>query len=59
MTDGPGKTNFWTPKNFLFRLFFDLFSNMMDQKMTRAKKVANIKNQFFHARQPCEGIFDI
>ena len=27
--------------------------------MPGAKKVVNIKNQFLHARQPCEGIFDI
>ena len=27
--------------------------------MPRAKKFANIKNQFLHARQPREGIFDI
>ena len=59
MADGPDKTDFWTPKNFLFRPFFDLFSNMMDQKMTRAKKVVNLKNQFFHAHQPRDGIFDI
>ena len=59
MADGPDKTDFWTPKIFLFEPIFDLFSNMMDQKMTRAKKVVNLKNQFFHARQPREGIFDI
>ena len=59
MADGPDKTDFWTPKNFLFEPIFDLFSNMMDQKMTRAKKVVNLKNQFFHPRQPREGIFDI
>ena len=27
--------------------------------MPRAKKVVNMKNQFFHARQPQEGIFEI
>ena len=27
--------------------------------MPRAKKVVNMKNQFFHARQPREGIFEI
>ena len=59
MADGPDKTDFWTPKKFLFEPIFDLFSNMMDQKMTRAKKVVNLKNQFFHARQPHEEIFDI
>ncbi len=29
----------------------------MDQKMTGAKKVTLMKNQFFHARQPREEIF--
>ena len=29
----------------------------MGQKMTGSKKVVFIKNQFFHARQPREGIF--
>ena len=29
------------------------------EKKPRAKKVVNIKNQFLHARQPREGIFDI
>ena len=27
--------------------------------MTGAKKVVKIKNQFFHARQPRKGIFEI
>ena len=27
--------------------------------MTGAKKFDKIKNQFFHARQPCKGIFEI
>ena len=31
----------------------------MDQKMAGAKKVDKIKNQFFHARQPRKGIFEI
>ena len=29
------------------------------QKMAGAKKVVRIKNQFFHARQPRKGIFEI
>ena len=29
------------------------------QKIAGAKKVVKIKNQFFHARQPCKGIFEI
>ena len=31
---------------------------MMDQKVTPAKKVSKMKNQFFHARQPRAEIFD-
>ena len=31
----------------------------MGQKMTRSKKVVLIKNQFLHARQPREGIFEV
>ena len=27
--------------------------------MTGAKKAILVKNQFFHARQPCEEIFEI
>ena len=27
--------------------------------MPQGKKIVNIKNQFLHARQPREGIFDI
>ena len=38
MADGPQKTDFWIPKNFLFRPFFDLFSHMMDQKNGRSQK---------------------
>ena len=33
------------------------FQDVMDQKMTGAKKVALTKNQFFYARQPHGGIF--
>ena len=40
-------------------LFWPIFSDLMDWKMARSKKVAIIKNQFFHARQPREGIFEI
>ena len=38
MADGHEKTDFWIPKKFLFRPFFDLFSNMMDQKNGRSQK---------------------
>ena len=40
-------------------IFWPIFLDLMDQKMTRSKKVVIIKNQFFHARQPREGIFEI
>ena len=30
----------------------------MDQKVTQAKKVSEMKNHFFHARQPHAEIFD-
>ena len=30
-----------------------------DQKVTGSKKFIRVKNQFFHARQPWEGIFEI
>ena len=31
----------------------------MDRKIAGSKKVVIAKNQFFHARQPREGIFEI
>ena len=40
-------------------LFWPIFVDLMDQKMTRSKKFVITKNQFFHARQPREGIFQI
>ena len=40
-------------------IFWTIVLDLIDQKMTRSKKVAIIKNQFFHARQPREGIFEI
>ena len=39
-----------------FLIFFQI---SWIKKMPRAKKVVYLKNQFFHARQPREGIFDI
>ena len=39
-----------------FLIFFQI---SWIEKKPRAKKVVNIKNQFLHARQPREGIFDI
>ena len=40
-------------------LFWPIFLDLMDQKMAQSKKVVIIKNQFFHARQPRKGIFEI
>ena len=42
----------WVQKFFCFGHFLIIFSKMMDQKVTQAKKVSIMKNQFFHARQP-------
>ena len=50
---------FWKKKFFGSGLFLIFFHQWWIKKMTRAKKVVNIKNQFFHARQPREGIFDV
>ena len=59
MVDGHVITDFWMQKNFWFWPFFDLFSNTWIKKKPRAKKTFNIKNQFFHARQPRVGILDV
>ena len=40
-------------------IFWSIFLDLMDQKMAGSKKVVKTKNQFFHARQPREGIFEI
>ena len=58
MVDRHGIIDLWK-KNIRFRPFFDPFSNIMDQKMPQAKKVINMKNQFFYAHQPPEEIFDV
>ena len=52
-------TDFWIQKFFQLGPIFDLFLNLMDQKSARAKKVANEKNWFLHARQLREGIMNI
>ena len=39
-------------------IFWSIFEDIMDQKMTGAKKNL-MKNQFFHARQSRRGIFEI
>ena len=40
-------------------IFWSIFLDVMDRKMPGSKKVFITKNQFFHARQPREGIFEI
>ena len=47
----------WVQKFFCFGHFLIIFSKMMDQKETPAKKDSKMKNYFFHARQPCAEIF--
>ena len=59
MDDGHEKPDFSLRQLFWLWLIFDLFSDLMDQKMAGAKKVVIIKNQFFHAHQLCKGIFEI
>ena len=39
-------------------IFWSFFKDLMDQKMTGAKKVTLMKNQFFRARQPREEILE-
>ena len=39
-------------------IFRSMKSLKSDQKVTGAKKFILTKNQFYHARQPCEGIFE-
>ena len=39
-----------------FLIFFHI---LWIKKMAGAKKVVNMKNHFFHARQPRERIFDV
>ena len=60
MANRHDEANFLIENFFLVpALFLILFHLWWIKKMTRAKKVVNIKNQFFHARQPREGIFDV
>ena len=53
------KIDFWIQKILWLRPYFDTFLSIMDQKMAQAKEVINLKNQFLHARQPHEEIFEI
>ena len=56
MVDAHDITDFWIFGSGDFLIFFQI---SWIEKMPRAKKVVNIKNQFLHARQLREGIFDI
>ena len=47
VVDRHEKTNFCVLELFWLRLFFDLFSDLMDQKMAGAKKVVIIKKISF------------
>ena len=59
MVDEHDKTDFGIQKIFGSGFFLIYFQISGIRKIPRAKKVINIKNQFFHARQPHEEIFDI
>ena len=48
---------FWMQIFFCLGHFLIIFSKMMDQKETPAKKDSEMKNYFFHARQPRAEIF--
>ena len=47
VVDGHEKTNFWLYQLFWLWLFFDLFSDLMDQKMARTKKICFDKKFVF------------
>ena len=53
------KSNFWNLRLFDSGHFLAHFFDLMDRKMAGSQNVVITKNQFFHARQPREGIFVI
>ena len=53
------KSNFLNLKLFGSGHFLVHFLDLMDRKIPGSKKVVLSKNQFFHACQPREGIFEI
>ena len=60
MVEAYNRADFFDAKIVWLGSFSDhFFLKMMDQKMTRAKKVAKTKIHFFHARRPPKGIFEI
>ena len=58
-TDVSDKTDFWIQIFFCSGPFLIFLQIWWIEKMPQGKKIVNIKNQFLHARQPREGIFDI
>ena len=50
---------FWIQKFFGSGLFLTFFWIWWIKKVPRSKKVVNEKNWFLHARQLCEGVFDV
>ena len=56
---GMKKQIFYQKKFFWFRPFLDPSDLKKGQKIARAKKVFNIKNQFIYAHQPRKRIFEI
>ena len=59
MVDGHDITDFWIKKKFGSGHFSIFLQISWIEKKAGAKKVVNIKNQFLHARQSHDGIFDI
>ena len=56
---GMKRVNFGTYDFLALVIFWSIFLDLMDWKMARSKKFVITKNQFFDARQPREGIFEI
>ena len=56
---GLTKLIFGSNKMFFSHPFLIFLQIWWIEKMPQGKKIVNIKNQFLHARQPREEIFDI
>ena len=60
MIDGYEKNWFFSFTTFLAPASFLIHDILkMDQKMTGAKKLTEVKNKLFNEHLPCEGIFEI
>ena len=57
MVESYDRSDFLDANFFCLGHFLIIFSKMMDQKETPAKKDSKMKNYFFHARQPRAEIF--